>query len=161
MKSILFATDGSPSAQDALTEAIELARDTGAQLDVLTVWRVPIVTSFGYAPTAYEPELVDEERAHAHAIAEAAVKMAEEAGVSATAEVREGDASQQICAFAREHHSRLVVVGSHGWGAFKRLFMGSVSTRVVHDAPCPVLVVRRHEGEESESVRGHDAAVVS
>ena len=36
----------------------------------------------------------------------------------------------------------MIVVGAHGWGAFKRLVFGSVSLGVLHEAPCPVLVVR-------------------
>jgi len=47
-----------------------------------------------------------------------------------------------ICAKASAYDAQLIVVGSHGWGAARRLFSGSVSTGLVHSAPCPVLVVR-------------------
>jgi nucleotide-binding universal stress UspA family protein len=36
----------------------------------------------------------------------------------------------------------MIVIGAHGWGAVRRLMHGSVSSAVMHDAPCPVLVVR-------------------
>jgi len=147
MKSILFATDGSPSAQKALGEAIELAKDTGSELHVLTVWRVPVLTGYGYTPAAYVPELVEDEKRRALQVARAAVAAAEEAGAPATYELREGDAAAEICAFALENHVRMIVMGAHGWGAFRRLLVGSVSTRVLHDAPCPVLVVRMQEHE--------------
>jgi Universal stress protein family len=40
------------------------------------------------------------------------------------------------------------VIGAHGWGRLKRLFLGSVSSGVLQNAPCPVLVVRDpHAGE--------------
>ncbi len=151
MQPILFATDGSPSAQKALAEAIRLAKDAGSALEVLTVWQIPIVTAYGYTPSV-GPEVIEDEQRRARVVAEAAVKTAEEAGVAATSEIREGDASQEICAAAREHDARLVVIGAHGWGAFKRWIMGSVSTRVVHEAPCPVLVVRMHEEEHDVDV---------
>jgi Universal stress protein family. len=50
VNTILLATDGSPSAQAATVEAIELASATGWSLRVLTVWQTPVLTSFGYAP---------------------------------------------------------------------------------------------------------------
>ena len=46
---------------------------------------------------------------------------------------------------ASEHDAQLIVVGSHGWGAARRFLSGSVSTGLVHSAPCPVLVVRPGE----------------
>ena len=62
--------------------------------------------------------------------------------------VADGVAVEQICQIARERDAQLIVVGSHGWGAARRLFSGSVSTGLVHSAPCPVLVVR-------DAQRGH------
>jgi nucleotide-binding universal stress UspA family protein len=59
----------------------------------------------------------------------------------------DGFAVEEICEVAREHDVQLIVVGSHGWGAARRLLSGSVSTGLVHTAPCPVLVVR--PGEQS------------
>ncbi len=64
-----------------------------------------------------------------------------------------GSAVDEICKKASESDAQLIVVGSHGWGAARRLFSGSVSTGLVHSAPCPVLVVR-----SSEHVAEHAAA---
>jgi nucleotide-binding universal stress UspA family protein len=47
----------------------------------------------------------------------------------------------QILQLADERDAALIVLGSHGWGAIKRMWFGSVSTRVLHDAHRPVLVV--------------------
>ena len=55
--------------------------------------------------------------------------------------VRHGDPARQICRLASERDARLIVVGSHGWGALRRLVFGSVSTGVLHHAKQPVLVV--------------------
>jgi nucleotide-binding universal stress UspA family protein len=149
MKTILFATDGSPSAGKALDEAIELAKDGGSEICVLTVWRVPVITGYGYTPVmAAVPELIEEEKSRALEVARAAVAVAEAAGVSASCEVREGvEPATEICAYAAEHHVSMIVMGAHGWGTFKRLLVGSVSTRVLHEAPCPVLVVRMTDHE--------------
>lgn len=151
MNTILFATDGSPSAQKALHEAIELAKETGWRLRVLTVWQTPLLAAYGYTPAAYVPELADAERDHASDVARAAVATAAQAGVEATAETREGSPAVEICDAAAETGARLIVLGAHGWGALKRVLFGSVSTHVMHSAPCPVLVVRMTDGEFAQA----------
>jgi len=145
MKTILLATDGSPSAQLATDEAIEIAAATGWPLRIVTTWNRPIVTGYGYAAYPLPAELAKAEREHAQAVAAAAVTKAGEAGVSATFELREGLPAEEICAAAAETTSTLIVIGAHGWGAVKRLLFGSVSTHVMHAAHCPVLVVRAEE----------------
>jgi nucleotide-binding universal stress UspA family protein len=59
--------------------------------------------------------------------------------------VAEGFPLEEICRKASDYDAQLIVVGSHGWGAARRLLSGSVSTGLVHQAPCPVLVVRAPE----------------
>jgi nucleotide-binding universal stress UspA family protein len=53
-----------------------------------------------------------------------------------------GNPADVIVQEAEESGADLIVVGTRGHNAAKRLFMGSVSTNVVHHAPCDVLVVR-------------------
>ena len=64
------------------------------------------------------------------------------AGVSATPEVREGDAADELIAAAVASHADGIVIGSHGRTGVSRLFLGSVARAVLFDAPCSVLVVR-------------------
>jgi nucleotide-binding universal stress UspA family protein len=155
---ILLATDGSPSAQAATAEAIELASATGWPLRVLTVWQTPVLTSFGFAPSVYDPRLVELEKEHATEVARLAAALAHEAGLGATIEVRQGFPADEICAVADEQQPRLIVMGAHGWGAFKRLVFGSVSSTVLHHAPSPVLIVRMPEAEEAEPAAHESAA---
>jgi len=150
MGTILFATDGSPSAKAAAQEAFELAKATGWTLRVVTVWRAPIVTGYGFAPVPYMPELAAVEREHAERVAREAVEAASAAGVQAAWELRQGDAQDEICAAANETAARLIVIGAHGWGALQRLVFGSVSTAVLHHAHCPVLIVRGTDDEAEE-----------
>jgi nucleotide-binding universal stress UspA family protein len=142
MNTILLATDGSPSAEAATTEAIELCDDTGRPLRVVVVWRIPTIAGYGYTPVTAIPELADAEKEHAEKVGEAAVARAHGAGVTATFELREGDAADEICVAAKNLGASLIVIGAHGWGAIRRAVFGSVSTHVLHEAPCPVLVVR-------------------
>jgi nucleotide-binding universal stress UspA family protein len=159
VNSILLATDGSPSARAATTDAIELAKATGWWLRVLTVWHTPVVNAYGYSPGAYVPlgELSETEKKHAGEVARHAVELAREAGVQATWELREGHAADVICAAAEEMDAGLIVLGAHGWGAFKRLVFGSVSTGVLHHTTRPVLVARASAMEAALEDRGKTA----
>ncbi len=152
MNTILLATDGSVSARAAQREAIELAKATGWPLHIVTVWDLPTMVGFGYAPGAYVPvqELCEAEEEHAGEVVEKAMKTAAVAGVTATSSVRKGYAADEICEAGDELGAALVVMGAHGWGAVKRLVFGSVSTGVLHHANCPVLVVRAEESKASE-----------
>jgi nucleotide-binding universal stress UspA family protein len=147
VNTILLATDGSVSARAATREAIELAKATGWPLHILTVWDLPTVAGYGYTPGAYVPvqELCEAEEEHATEVVAKAVESAAAAGVTATSSIRKGYAAEEICAAAEELGAALVIMGAHGWGAFKRLVFGSVSTGVLHHATCPVLVVRAPE----------------
>ncbi len=154
MKTILLATDGSPSAQKATDVAIELTGALDAMLRIVSVWRVPVY-DYGYIPIQYGPELVEAQHQGAQHAVEHAVKKAKAAGVKATSEIREGDAADETCAAAEETAADMIVIGAHGWGAMKRILFGSVSTAVLHHASCPVLVVRG----EAEAVEREAAGV--
>ncbi|MES1248814.1 MAG: universal stress protein [Actinomycetota bacterium] len=142
MSSILLATDGSPSAERATDEAVRLARATGWPLHVVVVWKTPVIVGYGYTPMAPVHELSEAEQQAAHEVAERVAARGRAAGAETSFEVREGDAADEICAAAGEIRPELIVIGSHGWGGFRRTVLGSVSNRVVHEAPCGVLVVR-------------------
>jgi nucleotide-binding universal stress UspA family protein len=159
VNTILLATDGSPSAQAATVEAIELASATGWPLRVLTVWQTPILTSFGYAPAVYDPKLTELEKEHATEVAQRAAALAKESGLEAAVDVRQGFPADEICAVAAESQAQLVVLGAHGWGAFKRLVFGSVSNAVLNHATSPVLIVRMTETETESETAGSESAV--
>jgi nucleotide-binding universal stress UspA family protein len=141
MKSVMLATDGSPTAEKATATAIDLARLLGTDLVVVSVWDIAYAT-VGFAPVPVSGELarLGEEEA-AKVVAEAAAR-AEEAGVETRSVVRRGFPVDAICSVAARYDPQFLVIGSHGWGAVRRALFGSVSTGVLHHATCPVLVVR-------------------
>ena len=86
-----------------------------------------------------------------------AIEKANEAVISAEAEVRKGHpalaaglttkvvngpANRAIVEEAEDWGADLIVMGTHGYGFWNRAMLGSVSNSVVHHAPCSVLVVR-------------------
>ena len=152
-KPILLATDGSPSAEDAETMAFELAQRLDAPLLVVSVDHpaYPVAGYAGYGYSQVVAELTEAEHKRVHDVLASVKDRAEAAEVPCTTIEATGSAVDEICQQASTFNAQLIVVGSHGWGAARRLFSGSVSTGLVHAAPCPVLVVRnsRHPGEHA------------
>jgi len=142
MKPIVLATDGSPSAAEATLTAVELAKALGAPLVAVSVEHV-VVPGYGYY--GY-PDLVAEltkiEKAHVEETLAQAEAVAAEADVVCEVAPCMGTVADEICKAARQRNARLIVIGAHGWGPVRRAFHGSVSTAVLHQSHCPVLVVR-------------------
>jgi nucleotide-binding universal stress UspA family protein len=65
-----------------------------------------------------------------------------ELGTQLTTKVVKGSPNQEIVEEAENWGADLIVMGSHGYGFWRRSLLGSVSESVVHLAPCSVLVVR-------------------
>ena len=142
---ILFATDGSPSAAEAEKEAFALARRLDAPLLVVSVPHTS-VPAVGYAAYGYSNVVAELTEAEHRRVKELLGKIAATAcaaDVQCSTVMANGLFTvEEICRIAAERDAQLIVVGSHGWGATRRFLSGSVSTGLVHSAPCPVLVVR-------------------
>jgi nucleotide-binding universal stress UspA family protein len=152
-KPILFATDGSPSAAEAQRQALELAQRLDAPLVVVSVAH-PAMPAVGYAAYGYSnivAELTEAENHRVQKLLATVAATACAAGVPCSTVTADGLPVDQICRIAGECDAQLVVVGSHGWGAARRLFSGSVSTGLVHSAPCPVLVVRSSQESQEHA----------
>lgn len=159
MKPVMLATDGSPTAAEATKKAIELAKLLDAPLVVVTAWDIPYST-LGYAAVPMIPDLDKVGKEQADKVATEAAKEARAAGVELQAFTLRGFPVEEICLAAEKYEPQLLVLGSHGWSAMKRIMFGSVSTGVLHHAACPVLVVpgatpdeapkHAHEHEKAE-----------
>jgi nucleotide-binding universal stress UspA family protein len=141
MKPIMLATDGSPSAEAATREAIDLAEHLGAPLLAVSVEHVsaPVYGYYGYAEVLAEMRKIEHERVES--LLEAVRDRAVEAGVECETLPLEGLPARSLCEVAADRNVRLVIIGAHGWNRVGRLIHGSVSTYVLHHAPVPVLVV--------------------
>lgn len=160
MKPILLATDGSPCAEGATREAIELARAFDAPLLVASVVHVSLPaygSYYGYGEIVADLQRAELERVNA--VLDTIRARVESAGVRCETVALDGVAAAEICRLALEREARLVVVGAHGWGRVGRIVHGSVSTAVLHDAPCPVLVVQGADELVKEAQRTPETAV--
>jgi nucleotide-binding universal stress UspA family protein len=103
---------------------------------------LPAVGYSAYGYSNIVAELTEAEHHRVTALLATVAEAAETEGVHCSTVAVDGFAVEEICRKASEYDVQLIVVGSHGWGAARRLLSGSVSTGLVHSAPCPVLVVR-------------------
>jgi nucleotide-binding universal stress UspA family protein len=133
---ILVATDGSKNSRTATDKAIDFAGSYGGKLTVVSVVDVP-AELYGEAPSLVE-QLAMQARNNVFQVK----KKAEAAGVPVQAHVREGESYQTIIKFADEEKTDMIIMGSHGRTGLKRLLMGSVTEKVIGNAPCPVLIAK-------------------
>lgn len=137
---ILVPTDGSNGSIKALKYAIDLEKKTGGELLLLNVqpnFASPNVKKFFSKKDVeeYTQMLADE-------ALEPVKESMQEAGVPYTVKVRIGLPKVEICQEASESKADLIVMGYRGLGAVAGVVLGSVSYGVLHDAPCPVTIVR-------------------
>jgi nucleotide-binding universal stress UspA family protein len=141
MKRILVATDGSPSATEAVAFGIELAAEQRTELvfvHVVPFMDVVPATGFGSLSGALPHEVSE----HDGTLLDEAAASAGEHDLVATTALLRGDPVGEIVAFAETHDVDLIVVGSRGHGTIASALLGSVSRGVLADAKRPVLVVR-------------------
>src|SRR4051812_37815901 len=139
IRRVLVATDLSAVSDGATAQALELARDLGAKLVVLSVIEPP--GRAGATPAGPSPR-IDQVRAARESAAQALVAQGGARGIAVDFLVWVGDPGESIVNAAESEAADLIVVGSHGRGGVGRLLIGSVSEYVVRNATCPVMVVR-------------------
>ncbi len=139
MKRILVAVDGSEQALKAARMGADVAVRFGAKLTLVHVVPKLLLPPDVYGLTLAEVE--KEHRAYADRLLEKAVESLEEPGLDVSTAVLYGSPAEAIAEQAAAEDVGMIVVGNRGHGAVARMFLGSVSDRLVHISPKPVLVV--------------------
>jgi nucleotide-binding universal stress UspA family protein len=138
MRRIVVGYDGSEHARRALERVADLA---GPEASVTVVGAVRVdakLAGRGPGPAPLDPEEV---RARERALEEARELLAQR-GIEARTVEAAGNPADAIADEARALGADLIVVGTRGRSLPQRALLGSVSTSLVHNAPCDVLVVR-------------------
>ena len=160
---IVCAVDGSPAGQRALMWALEEAGRRSDKVRAVTAWTWDGVEALNAASTPGEA-LAQAQRLLDRSVDEVLDQIP---GAPAVERVCErGLPSEAICAAAVD--AELLVLGSHGHGAVHDKLVGSTSERVIHHAPCPVVVVPdpRHveknirRARELQTEKAHPSQVV-
>jgi len=145
---ILLPTDGSATAKKAVRYAVELAKQTGATMRLLSVIDRSFYTSRSVPAVATPMRLVEPIEDYLKQVAQACLDDAEslckKRGVRSKKVIRSGHPVEEIIKEAERSEADLVVMGSHGKSAIKAAVLGSVTFGVIHkNTKVPVLVVRR------------------
>lgn len=127
-ETVLLATDGSPTSDEATREAVRLAAELGARLLIVSV----------VAADGKQREARQDLEANGIRL----VARAKEIGVEASYLIWEGEPGESIVAAADAEGADLIVMGTRGLGKMGRLILGSVSDAVIRQGHCPVVVVR-------------------
>jgi nucleotide-binding universal stress UspA family protein len=140
-KHVLVPTDFSVASVDAMHTALAMV-ESGQGVHVLHVVEpVSDEAIVGELPQGSQPEEV--EKARQLVLYERLKSFLIEHNLDGvTVVVRSGDPALSITRYARENDIDLLVMAAHGYQDGERISMGTVTERVLHNADCPVLVLR-------------------
>jgi nucleotide-binding universal stress UspA family protein len=141
---IVVGTDGSETAREAVRQAVDLAKQVGASLDVVSAYE-PVPQSRLREERQQVPQDLEHTvspREDVNATLAEAAKEIEASGVGVNTHARQGDPADAIIDIAEEENADLIIVGNKGMTGAKRFLLGSVPNKVSHHAPCSVMIVR-------------------
>jgi nucleotide-binding universal stress UspA family protein len=140
LRKILLPIEGQEDAEAALQFLALQPFRPRVEVEVFTVWPQP---QLSWPSTVRQSELleiqaIEEARERMKSITDQLTQM----NIGNQAHVGIGNPAYAILEQAKASQSDLIMMGTHGRGGLSRLLMGSVSHSVLHQAPCPVLIVR-------------------
>src|SRR5437879_1291779 len=142
-RTILAATDGSPTARVAVDVAVRLARRCRAEVVLATAFEPPGVSA-----------------AHAHELVEGIGVELDAPGVTVRTMTQLGPPADAIIGMGRRLPAELIVVGNVGIGKARRFVLGGVAAHVAHGAPCDVLIVDTAHEDEHDRQAGYRRILV-
>ena len=142
--SIVVGTDGSETANEAVRQAVDLAKSVGAKVQLVSAYE-PVPNQRIREEKTQAPDDVQwsiNPREDVDGTLEDAAEIAEKAGVPVERFARQGDPADAILDVAEETKADLIIVGNKGMTGARRFLLGSVPNKVSHHAPCSVLIIR-------------------
>lgn len=148
MQKILVPIDGSKASQKSAEKAVNIGMLLNAQLTFLTVVNLPSEDKYSYFGMNVEnafvsnrkemmKKLINEETRMLDII----VRNLDYGNLNITKKVVVGTAAEEILKLATEENFDLIVMGRRGLSNVERIFIGSVTQKVLSAAPCPIMVI--------------------
>ena len=141
---IVVGTDGSETAAEAVRQAIDLAKVTGATLNIVSAYAPVSKRRIQDEAEGAPPDIAHGigPREDVNLVLDAAAAKARAAGVEVTTHPVQDDPADAILNVAEQIQADLIIVGNKGMTGARRFLLGSVAHQVSHHAPCSVLIVR-------------------
>ncbi|MGB3532631.1 MAG: universal stress protein [Microcoleaceae cyanobacterium] len=149
---ILVAVDHSPIAKPVFESALKLAELAGSELILLHVLSKDADDSpLSFAPVSlsYSPEIMEQYQKEWKTFVENCTKdlesmsqQAEAQGVKAEVVQTQGNPGRIICQYATDNNVDLIMMGRRGHSTLSEMFVGSVSSYVLHRCHCSVQIVQ-------------------
>lgn len=152
-RAIVIGHDGSPLAGRALQVAAEHAEHFNAPLIVVRAWRIDAdIPGYGRIMPDDLPELADAVRSSL--VEECRTLLRDHPDLEVHYRAEPGAPADVLCQVSET--ARVLVVGSRGIGGLGGLLLGSVTARCLHQASCPVLIVREKRAASDSSEPSDD-----
>jgi len=139
---ILLATDGSKTSLKAAKTANDFIKNGIAKrVTVIHVVNTTLAVHYNLDFNSCVYQHMYEELQENGQIVVERTKNLFDSGVEVEGVVKFGDSAASVCELARDGYE-LIIVGSRGMNPLSNVVLGSVSNRIIHYAPCPVLIVK-------------------
>jgi universal stress protein A len=143
-KAILVPTDFSEYSDKAIKQAADIAAQNGAKLYLLHVlgWIQQCAVDYCISAETIQSLYGESEKAAKKRMEEEVEKILSSKKIDVVFDVKVGVAHDEIVKEQDEKKIDLIVIASHGRTGIRKILLGSVADRVLHEAKCPVLLVR-------------------
>ncbi|PKI33598.1 hypothetical protein CRG98_046009 [Punica granatum] len=142
---VMVAIDNSECSRYALSWALRNLLSSDSHLIIFSAQ--PVLEFSYFFITSTYADLVSDLQENLKSATLALLKEAKDVcsqhGIVSETATEVGQPKEVICEAVKKHDIQLLVMGSHGRGAIQRAFLGSVSDYCIHNAKCPVLVIRK------------------
>jgi nucleotide-binding universal stress UspA family protein len=137
-ENILVPLDGSEHSNNALKQAVEIARIVKGAITLIHVY----YTGSSFVMSDTQEHRYQAKRKIGEDILEEGAKKVKVEGIKVETLLLDGDIVEQIVKTSKKRNIDLIVIGARGVSKIKGLLIGSVSDGVIRNAACPVLVAR-------------------
>jgi nucleotide-binding universal stress UspA family protein len=140
-KRILVPVDGSSCSEKAVKTAVHVSARYESELHTIFVISDMVVDNFKRLGKNQAKEVLESLKDEGRKYFRDVKDSAKEVNVKVVEGIREGFPADEIVTYAKKNRIDLIVMGTHGRRVGTRPLIGSTADRVIHLAPCPILIV--------------------